>query len=154
MTRLIVIYRMSFWRYATVRLSRLTIRSSCHLKITAGNYVVSDYVHSPSVFINVLVVITFRFHSCVHCSVVLWHCVRSKFQQYKLAKYCEEIFGDMLLKKPLDSHPLEPGVPLPSPNQLKRKILIKNKRLKADVEKSKSQFRRLPQSLLPRTLYK
>lgn len=31
---------------------------------------------------------------------------------------------------------LEPGVPLPSPNQLKRKILIKNKRLKPDVEKA------------------
>ena len=31
---------------------------------------------------------------------------------------------------------LEPGVPLPSPNQLKRKILIKNKRLKLDVEKA------------------
>jgi hypothetical protein len=31
---------------------------------------------------------------------------------------------------------LEPGVPLPSPNQLKRKIIIKNKRLKADVEKA------------------
>ena len=30
---------------------------------------------------------------------------------------------------------LEPGVPLPSPNRLKRKILIKNKRLKADIEK-------------------
>jgi len=32
---------------------------------------------------------------------------------------------------------LEAGVPLPSPNQLKRKILIKNKRLKPDVEKRK-----------------
>ncbi|ESO09820.1 hypothetical protein HELRODRAFT_92027 [Helobdella robusta] len=61
------------------------------------------------------------------------HC--SKPQQYKLAKYCEDIFGDLLLKKPIDSHPLEPGVPLPSPNSLKRKILIKNKRLKPDVEK-------------------
>ncbi len=30
---------------------------------------------------------------------------------------------------------MEPGVPLPSPNRLKRKILIKNKRLKADIEK-------------------
>lgn len=30
---------------------------------------------------------------------------------------------------------LEPGVPLPSPNMLKRKILIKNKRLKPEVEK-------------------
>jgi hypothetical protein len=31
---------------------------------------------------------------------------------------------------------LEAGVPLPSPNQLRRKILIKNKRLKPDVEKA------------------
>lgn len=62
------------------------------------------------------------------------HC--SKPQQFKLAKYCEEILGDYLQTKPLDSHPLEPGAPLPSPNQLKRKILIKNKRLKPEVEKS------------------
>ncbi|KAL5111647.1 1-phosphatidylinositol 45-bisphosphate phosphodiesterase beta-4 [Taenia crassiceps] len=61
------------------------------------------------------------------------HC--SKHQQYKLAKYCEDILGDMLLTKPLDKYPLEPGVPLPSPEKLKRKILIKNKRLDPDVEK-------------------
>lgn len=30
---------------------------------------------------------------------------------------------------------LEPGVPLPPPSMLKRKILIKNKRLKLEVEK-------------------
>ncbi|XP_064623819.1 1-phosphatidylinositol 4,5-bisphosphate phosphodiesterase beta-4-like isoform X4 [Lineus longissimus] len=60
------------------------------------------------------------------------HC--SKSQQYKLAKYCEEIFGDLLLTKPLDTVPLEPNVPLPSPNNLLRKILIKNKRLKPEVE--------------------
>lgn len=30
---------------------------------------------------------------------------------------------------------LEPGVPLPPPSMLKKKILIKNKRLKPDVEK-------------------
>lgn len=30
---------------------------------------------------------------------------------------------------------LEPGSPLPPPNLLKRKILIKNKRLKPEVEK-------------------
>uniref|UniRef100_A0A3B3CKT8 Phosphoinositide phospholipase C n=1 Tax=Oryzias melastigma TaxID=30732 RepID=A0A3B3CKT8_ORYME len=59
------------------------------------------------------------------------HC---KPQQYKMAKYCEEIFGDLLLKQPLESHPIEPGRPLPSPNDLKRKILIKNKRLKPEVE--------------------
>lgn len=52
-----------------------------------------------------------------------------------MAKYCMEILGDMLLSKPLDDNPLEPGVQLPSPNRLKRKILIKNKRLKADIEK-------------------
>nr|XP_015206131.1 PREDICTED: 1-phosphatidylinositol 4,5-bisphosphate phosphodiesterase beta-4 isoform X2 [Lepisosteus oculatus] len=60
------------------------------------------------------------------------HC--SKPQQYKMAKYCEEIFGDLLLKQPLEAYPIEPGRPLPSPNDLKRKILIKNKRLKPEVE--------------------
>ncbi|KAK7504147.1 hypothetical protein BaRGS_00004451 [Batillaria attramentaria] len=61
------------------------------------------------------------------------HC--SKLQQYKMSKYCEDILGDLLLKKPVEGCPLEPAVPLPSPNMLKRKILIKNKRLKPEVEK-------------------
>ncbi|GAV02127.1 hypothetical protein RvY_12729 [Ramazzottius varieornatus] len=61
------------------------------------------------------------------------HC--SKPQQNKMARYCEEIFGDLLLKAPLDSHPLTPGTPLPPPRLLLRKILIKNKRLKPEVEK-------------------
>ncbi|XP_051951598.1 1-phosphatidylinositol 4,5-bisphosphate phosphodiesterase beta-4-like isoform X2 [Xyrauchen texanus] len=60
------------------------------------------------------------------------HC--SKVQQYKMAKYCEDIFGDLLLKHPLEGFPIEAGQPLPSPNDLKRKILIKNKRLKPEVE--------------------
>ncbi|XP_054617434.1 1-phosphatidylinositol 4,5-bisphosphate phosphodiesterase beta-4-like isoform X2 [Dunckerocampus dactyliophorus] len=60
------------------------------------------------------------------------HC--SKPQQYKMAKYCEEIFGDFLLKQPLENFPIEAGRPLPSPNELRRKILIKNKRLKPEVE--------------------
>ncbi|MEQ2174973.1 1-phosphatidylinositol 4,5-bisphosphate phosphodiesterase beta-4 [Goodea atripinnis] len=60
------------------------------------------------------------------------HC--SKLQQYKMAKYCEEIFGDLLLRQPLENYPMDPGHPLPSPNDLKRKILIKNKRLKPEVE--------------------
>ncbi|BFZ08025.1 hypothetical protein BsWGS_11064 [Bradybaena similaris] len=54
------------------------------------------------------------------------HC--SPKQQAKMANYCRTIFGDMLLINPLDSNPLKPGVPLPSPNQLKRKIIIKNKK--------------------------
>ena len=61
------------------------------------------------------------------------HC--SKSNQLKMAKYCMEVFGDMLLAKPFEDYPLEPGVPLPSPNRLKRKILIKNKRLKPEVER-------------------
>ncbi|ESO08873.1 hypothetical protein HELRODRAFT_109918 [Helobdella robusta] len=61
------------------------------------------------------------------------HC--SKLQQYKLAKYCEDVFEDMLLKRPLEGYSLESGLPLPSPNRLKRKILIKNKRLRASIEK-------------------
>ncbi|KAK6756277.1 hypothetical protein RB195_014588 [Necator americanus] len=61
------------------------------------------------------------------------HC--SKSNQLKMAKYCMDIFGDMLLAKPLDDFPLDAGVPLPSPNRLRRKILIKNKRLKPEIEK-------------------
>jgi phosphatidylinositol phospholipase C, beta len=46
-----------------------------------------------------------------------------------MAKYCDEIFGDLLLKEPLKEVPLQPGVPLPSPNQLKGKRLTVNKLL-------------------------
>ena len=49
--------------------------------------------------------------------------------QEKMVQYCKKHFGDMLLEFPLDSHPLEENVFLPSPNMLKRKILVKNKRL-------------------------
>ncbi|GBL97838.1 hypothetical protein AVEN_175635-1, partial [Araneus ventricosus] len=60
----------------------------------------------------------------------------NKKQQYKLAKYCDDILGDLLLKEPIPGFPLhEPGQLLPSPIELKRKILIKNKRLKPEVEK-------------------
>ncbi|KAF8792324.1 1-phosphatidylinositol 4 like protein [Argiope bruennichi] len=61
------------------------------------------------------------------------HC--SKKQQYKLAKYCDDILGDLLLREPLPGYPIEPNIPLPSPNDLKRKIIIKNKRLRPEVEK-------------------
>ncbi|XP_075252417.1 1-phosphatidylinositol 4,5-bisphosphate phosphodiesterase beta-4-like isoform X6 [Convolutriloba macropyga] len=60
------------------------------------------------------------------------HC--SKKNQLKMAEYCEQFFGERLLRNPLPEHPLEPGVPLPSPNDLKFKILIKNKRLKKELE--------------------
>lgn len=54
------------------------------------------------------------------------HC--SSKQQAKMAQYCRKIFGEMLLTEPLSSHPLDAGVPLPSPNHLLRKIIIKNKK--------------------------
>ncbi|XP_078032507.1 1-phosphatidylinositol 4,5-bisphosphate phosphodiesterase [Augochlora pura] len=68
------------------------------------------------------IILSFENHCCLK-------------QQYKLAKYCDEILGDLLLKEPLKDYPLEPGQPLPPPSALKRKILIKNKRLKPEVEK-------------------
>lgn len=55
------------------------------------------------------------------------HC-SNKQQLAKMAHYCRQIFGDMLLTEPLATNPLKPGIPLPSPNQLLRKIIIKDKK--------------------------
>lgn len=49
-----------------------------------------------------------------HCSVV---------QQRNMATHFKKVFGDLLLTKPVDSNAEE----LPSPYQLRRKILIKVK---------------------------
>ncbi|XP_057704495.1 1-phosphatidylinositol 4,5-bisphosphate phosphodiesterase beta-1-like [Corythoichthys intestinalis] len=54
--------------------------------------------------------------------------VDSLKQQAKMAEYCRSIFGDALLIDPLDKYPLESGTPLPSPQELMGKILIKNKK--------------------------
>ncbi|XP_075719176.1 1-phosphatidylinositol 4,5-bisphosphate phosphodiesterase beta-1 [Rhinoderma darwinii] len=54
--------------------------------------------------------------------------VDSPKQQEKMAEYCKQIFGDGLLTEPLEKNPLESGVPLPSPMELKYKILVKNKK--------------------------
>ncbi|XP_041927738.1 1-phosphatidylinositol 4,5-bisphosphate phosphodiesterase beta-1 isoform X1 [Alosa sapidissima] len=54
--------------------------------------------------------------------------VDSPKQQAKMAEYCKSIFGDALLTEPLEKYPLEHGVPLPSPQELMGKILIKNKK--------------------------
>lgn len=51
-----------------------------------------------------------------HCSIA---------QQRNMAQYFKKVFGDMLLTKPVDVN----ADGLPSPNQLKRKILIKHKKL-------------------------
>src|SRR5262249_32447840 len=44
------------------------------------------------------------------------HC--SPRQQAKMAMYCRKLFGDSLVTEPLLSHPLKPGVQLPSPKCL------------------------------------
>ena len=53
----------------------------------------------------------------------------------KLYKLVLFLIGNLLLTKPLEQFQLQPGSTLPCPSALKRKILIKNKRLKPDVEK-------------------
>uniref|UniRef100_A0A3B5AVL8 1-phosphatidylinositol 4,5-bisphosphate phosphodiesterase n=1 Tax=Stegastes partitus TaxID=144197 RepID=A0A3B5AVL8_9TELE len=54
--------------------------------------------------------------------------VDSAKQQAKMAEYCRTIFGDALLIDPLEKYPLVPGQPLPSPQEMLGKILIKNKK--------------------------
>ncbi|XP_035279636.1 1-phosphatidylinositol 4,5-bisphosphate phosphodiesterase beta-1-like isoform X1 [Anguilla anguilla] len=54
--------------------------------------------------------------------------VDSPKQQAKMAEYCRSIFGDALLTEPLEKYPLEASAPLPSPQDLLGKILIKNKK--------------------------
>ena len=61
------------------------------------------------------------------------HCTRP--MQEKMAEYCEKIFGDLLLKEQFEDFPTSPGKSLPSPNKLKHKILIKNKKLEKKKEK-------------------
>ncbi|CAF4178785.1 unnamed protein product [Rotaria sp. Silwood2] len=55
------------------------------------------------------------------------HC--SPRAQAKMAKYLVDVFGDSLITQALKTHPIEDNCPLPSPNDLKFKILIKNKKL-------------------------
>ena len=52
-----------------------------------------------------------------------------------MADHCKRIFGDKLLRDPIAEHPLQEGQELPSPNSLKYKIIIKNKRLNMDDER-------------------
>ena len=61
------------------------------------------------------------------------HCSRAN--QKKMADYCVDIFGEKLLETPLEEYPLEKGHNLPTPNDLKLKIIIKNKRLDAEQER-------------------
>ncbi|XP_066471358.1 1-phosphatidylinositol 4,5-bisphosphate phosphodiesterase beta-2 [Tiliqua scincoides] len=86
--------------------------------------------------------------------------VDSPKQQAKMAEYCRTIFGDMLLTEPLEKFPLKPGVPLPSPQDLMGKILIKNKKnqfapgenqdaLKKEIPKKEDEITDQPASAEP-----
>jgi phosphatidylinositol phospholipase C beta len=67
------------------------------------------------------------------------HC--SPRQQAKMVQYCKEIFSsDVLLTEPLSDYPLEHNVPLPSPNQLMRRIIIKNKKKHTKKELTEKSF--------------
>ncbi|GIX77175.1 phosphoinositide phospholipase C [Caerostris extrusa] len=59
-----------------------------------------------------------------------------------MAMYCRKIFGDMIITEPFGTHQLNPGQLLPSPKQLMRKIIIKNK---------KKHFSRAAQNRVPKS---
>ncbi|XP_071832237.1 1-phosphatidylinositol 4,5-bisphosphate phosphodiesterase beta-3-like isoform X29 [Apostichopus japonicus] len=67
--------------------------------------------------------------------------------QAKMAHYCRTIFGDKLLVDPLDDYPLEKGQPLPTPTDLRGKILIKNRKQKTDPHKKRSALRKISRTV-------
>ncbi|XP_059574377.1 1-phosphatidylinositol 4,5-bisphosphate phosphodiesterase beta-3 isoform X2 [Alligator mississippiensis] len=70
--------------------------------------------------------------------------VDSAKQQAKMAEYCRSGFGDALLIEPLDKYPLQAGVPLPSPHDLRGRILVKNKKRRPRPPRPPSSVRRRP----------
>ena len=50
-----------------------------------------------------------------------------------MAQYFVDIFAESLIIEPLKNHPCEVNCPLPSPNDLRNKILIKNKKLPVET---------------------
>lgn len=67
------------------------------------------------------------------------HC--SPRQQAKMVQYCKEIFpSDVLLTEPLTDFPIDQDTALPSPEQLKRKIIIKNKKKKPKKSSTQKSF--------------
>ncbi|CEF61064.1 Phospholipase C, phosphatidylinositol-specific, X domain and Phosphoinositide phospholipase C family and Phospholipase C, phosphatidylinositol-specific, Y domain and EF-hand domain pair and Phospholipase C,phosphoinositol-specific, EF-hand-like domain and PLC-like phosphodiesterase, TIM beta/alpha-barrel domain-containing protein [Strongyloides ratti] len=62
------------------------------------------------------------------------HC--SLKQQQVMAQHCRNILGDLLLSEALSEYPIKSGVKLPSPNLLKRKILIKNKKMDSNCSQN------------------
>ncbi|XP_063173215.1 1-phosphatidylinositol 4,5-bisphosphate phosphodiesterase beta-3 isoform X2 [Candoia aspera] len=68
--------------------------------------------------------------------------VDSAKQQAKMAEYCRSIFGDALLIDPFEKYPLQPGVPLPSPQELLGRILVKNKKRRTHTKGTEGSVRK------------
>ncbi|KAJ7307418.1 hypothetical protein JRQ81_009436 [Phrynocephalus forsythii] len=68
--------------------------------------------------------------------------VDSAKQQAKMAEYCRNIFGEALLIDPLEKYPLQPGAGLPSPQELFRRILVKNKKRRTHSKGSEGSVRK------------
>ncbi|XP_015272294.1 PREDICTED: 1-phosphatidylinositol 4,5-bisphosphate phosphodiesterase beta-3 [Gekko japonicus] len=68
--------------------------------------------------------------------------VDSAKQQAKMAEYCRNTFGDALLIDPLEKYPLQPGVALPSPQELMGRILVKNKKRRPHSKISEGSVRK------------
>ncbi|XP_064641817.1 1-phosphatidylinositol 4,5-bisphosphate phosphodiesterase gamma-1-like isoform X2 [Lineus longissimus] len=62
------------------------------------------------------------------------HC--SLMQQRNMAKAFKEVFGDELVVEPVDKD----AIHLPSPNQLRRKIILKHKKLPEGMDENKFSF--------------
>lgn len=71
-------------------------------------------------------------------SATAWKTIQSKKNYCKNEKFVK---NSLLFQ-------LEPGAPLPPPSLLKRKIMIKNKRLKTDVEKQELELFRQGQFVI------
>ncbi|CAF3790284.1 unnamed protein product [Rotaria socialis] len=84
----------------------------------------------PVLFIEVIVAIKEYAFKVTPYPLVLSienHC--SAKTQAKMAQYFVDVFGKNLITEPLKTHPCDGNYPLPSPNDLKYKILIKNKKI-------------------------
>lgn len=67
-----------------------------------GLYIIwDDYIHLC--FSVLLCNSNLDFLICKKWTIVIFS---SKYQQYKMSKYCEDLFGDLLLKQPLETHPV------------------------------------------------
>jgi len=109
---------ISWFRFSSARLNNVLTNSTVvnhNLRLIVGWVIVSFYMH-------VLMLCNWAYFVVYSYPVILSienHCTIP--QQRNMAALFRDIFGDMLLTDPIDAN----ATVLPSPNQLKRKIIIK-----------------------------